>query len=188
VIRACRNRDGLGLEVYCQNYLRWNAPNGVFGVKGWPPLLVPLVLSGEFPAHLGDWKFVFLRREDTLSQAISRIIANETLAWQSGREPTKSLTDADFDAGKIARMVQLCTRDNQAWNEYFDLFGLDPLRITYEDLSADADGVASRVAAYLELDGPPVEGRRSAGALEVQATSLNARWKARYLEQTGPTA
>jgi len=181
VVKACHERGDISLGAYCEQYLKRNAPDGVFGTKGWPPLLVPLILCGEFPEHLGDWKFVHLTRVDLLKQAISKVIAAETLAWQSRNLPSKTVSEDNFDAGKISRALRSSEQELQEWNDFFDLYSIQPLRITYEALAEDPAAVGAQVADYLDLHGPPLENKRSSVPLEVQATSLNTKWEERFL-------
>jgi len=181
VVKACHKQGGMVLGAYCERYLRRNARNGIFGTKGWPPLLAPLTLSGEFPAYLEEWKFVHLTRVDVLKQAISRVIASETLTWKSRKVASKIVTDEDFDADKISKMVEETVLENQRWSEFFELFSIEPLRITYEELAADPTGVVASVADYLGLSAPSREKKLIAEPLKVQSTSLNASWEERFL-------
>jgi LPS sulfotransferase NodH len=183
VIKACADNGGISLGTYCEQYLWGNARRGVFGTKGWPPLLVPLYLCGEFPTHMDEWRFVHLTRIDVVKQAISKVIAARTLAWKSRDAAVRPVDDDEFDAAEILAAVKTSIAENQAWNEFFELFSIDPLRITYEDLAKDPPGVAASVAAYLGLTGPPLTRQRvMEEPLTVQSSDLNARWEERFLQ------
>ncbi len=187
ILNACRRRGLASLEAYCAHYLEKNTPDGVFGSKGASALLAPLLLAGEFPEHVNDWKFVHLSRNDVLKQAISSVIAVETQSWQSSKAPVKSLTDDDFDAVKISRTMKKCIVNNERWNNIFELFCIEPIRITYEELAADPAGVSAAVADYLGLHGPPIKERRFATPpKQVQSNDLNARWEERFLSLASP--
>ncbi len=183
VIRACEERGGIALGTYCEQYLSRNARRGIFGTKGWPPLLVPLHLAGEFPNYMSEWKFIHLTRVDIVKQAISKVIAAETLAWQSRDIALRSVSHDEFDAAKILKAVNASIAENQVWNEFFDLFAIQPMRLTYEELAADPPGVAADVANFLGLNGPPLKRKRVLEApLQVQATDLNTDWERRFLK------
>ena len=182
VFKAFDERGYNNLGEYCDDYLQRNARHGAFGTKGWPPLLAPLVLSGEFPHYLADWKLIHLTRQDVVKQAISKVIAAETLAWQSRDVAAKTLDDSDFDAGKIHRALKACLLENEQWDEFFGLYSIEPLRVTYEELADNPVAVGARVADFIGLHGPPLATRRSLTPLEVQATDLNTKWEQRYLE------
>lgn len=186
IFEACDRHGLAGLQQYCERQLARYAVGGVFGVKGAFDLLVPLVQAGEFPDHRGDWRFVHLTRTDTLKQAISFVIARRTRAWRSFHAPVKELTDDDFDAARIAKAMKELSRMDGFWDETFELFGMEPLRITYEQLAADPPGVSAAVAAWLGLDGPPITRRQFVKPpMRRQAGELNARWEARFREERG---
>ena len=186
ILAACRKAGTASLAAYCERYLENNALGGVFGTKGLTRLLAPLILAGEFPEYRHDWRFVHLTREDILKQAISFVIADLTQSWRSFKAPARELGDEDFDAARIARTRATCELRNRQWNDTFELFGIEPMRITYEQLSSDPDGVAARVAEYLDLTGPPVTDKRFVNPpLEVQTTNVNARWEEMFLASAG---
>lgn len=167
------------LQAYCQTLVRRFAPEGVFGAKGGVHILAPLMLAGEIPDHLLDWRFVFLTRADGLKQAISHFIASQTGAFKATAKPTRVLTDADFDGKKIAAMVHRNRAINAEWEAFFADHGIEPIRVVYEEMIADIPGTVSRVARGLYLRGPPIEGDLAA-PMKRQATPLNAAWEARF--------
>ncbi|MBA3811685.1 MAG: hypothetical protein H0X27_08615 [Caulobacteraceae bacterium] len=173
------------LEAYCRTLVRRFAPRGVFGVKGGIQILAPLMLAGEIPDHLADWRFVYLSRADGLKQAISHFIATQTGAFKATAEPTRTLTDQDFDGKKIAGMVRRNRAINVEWEEFFADHGIEPIRVVYEEMVADMPGTVGRVARGLDLRGPPAPGE-STPPVKRQATSLNADWGARFLAEGWP--
>ncbi|MGI9170014.1 MAG: Stf0 family sulfotransferase [Caulobacteraceae bacterium] len=186
ILWTCERRRLLGLEDYCRQHLAQNAVGGVFGVKGEFDILVPLAQAGEIPDHLGDWRFVHLTRANTVQQAISLLIARKTLAWRSFKAPARKMTDDDYDGALIAETIRGIARMNRTWEETFDLLGVDPMRITYEELAADPPAVVAAVAAYVGLEGPAITDPRFVNPpLERQATDLNARWEARFRRTDG---
>jgi len=180
VFAACKYH-GTGLQRYCENYIESKTPGGVFGTKGSAALLAPLFLAQELPEFLGDWKFVYLYRVDVLKQAISAVIAKETLSWRSSRTPTRALSEEDFDGNKILTNIKISLNTNKKWTDLFELLSLEPFRVTYEDLAADPDVAAANVANYLGLPGLPITEKKFATPpLEVQATSVNTIWEEKY--------
>ena len=172
---------GVGLQGYCENYIENKTPGGVFGTKGSAPLLAPLFLAHELPEFLGDWKFVYLYRVDVLKQAISAVIAKETLSWRSSRTPARVLTDEDFDGKKILTNIKISLTSNNRWTDIFELLKLEPYCVTYEDLASDPDATTAGVADYLGLPGLLVtEPQLATPPLKVQATSINTTWEERY--------
>ena len=182
IVAKCREKGIPSLQAYCEQHLDKNALEGIFGVKGWSAILAPLVQAGEFPRHRHDWQFIHLTRTDTLKQAISFVIAEQSRAWQSFHSPVKKVSNEDFDAQKIAGTIAGFNSRNKEWEDIFQMFDIDPLRITYEQLAADPEGTTAAVASFLGLEGPPISRKRFVQPhLEVQATNLNARWEKRFL-------
>jgi LPS sulfotransferase NodH len=169
------------LEDYCGDVLREFAIDGVFGVQGGLQVLTPLLCAKEFPEFADQWRFVYLKRENTLRQAISRFIARETGVWQSYQDGERTLEDGDFDGAAIAALKRRCEDLQTFWEETFEAYGIEPLRVTYEQLLADKEAVCARVAAYLDLQGPPItDARFLHPPLERQSTSLNRQWARRF--------
>lgn len=173
------------LEAYCRALVQRFAPRGVFGVKGGVQILAPLMLAGEIPEHLSDWRFVFLTRADGLKQAISHFVASQTGAFKATAEPTRVLTEEDFDGKKIAAMARRNRAVNAEWEAFFADHGIEPIRVVYEDMIADIPGTVGRVARALELRGPPAPGV-AAPPVKRQATSLNEAWEARFIAEGWP--
>jgi LPS sulfotransferase NodH len=174
------------LEAYCEAMIKECAAAGAgdtFGVKGSLSILAPLVLAGEFPEFLADWRFLYLKRTDTLKQAISHAVADLSGAWKSTKAGREVL-DEEFDGQRIAFLMRGHLHISAGWEEIFRLYGIEPMALTYEELAADPDAVAARAAQFLGLDGPPLTDERFVKPpLSVQANSLNARWERRFIEE-----
>ncbi len=181
IFAACEKEGFNTLEAYCNLALQRFAVDGVFGVKGEANILVPLVQAGEFPQFSSDWKFVYIRREDTAMQAVSKLKAELTGAYVAASEPSRELTDDDYDGERILRIVRWNDKMAATWEEIFRLFGIEPMRITYEDLAADPTAIAERAADFIGLRGSPVRDRRP--PMRQQADHLNERWAQRFREE-----
>jgi LPS sulfotransferase NodH len=183
-LREVSDRFGLTtLQAYCERVLENFTVGGVFGVKGGFEILGPLVLSGEIPGALSDWRFVYLKRMDVVKQAVSHFRAELTGSWRSA-QMSRELVDDDYDGQRIAVLAKGHLDANLRWEETFEFLGVEPLKVTYEELSADTAGVVAKVAAFLGLLGPPVtEERFLFPPLQVQATTLNSNWEARFAEE-----
>jgi len=169
------------VEELCDWLLEKYAVSGVFGVSGGVKALGPLVLSGEIPKFISEWCFVYLTREDFVARAVSELMARLTGAFKSSKAPAMVVSDADYDAVRLRRLIDGTVTFNAAWEGAFKTYGVEPYRLTYETLCADIDGEVSKVAAFLGLDHTPVEDVRFvAPRLEKQATDINQRWAERF--------
>jgi LPS sulfotransferase NodH len=167
--------------------------NGIFGARVMWGTLEEMVaglgvahpeIAGDDLALLttafGPLRFVHIRREDTLAQAVSWARAEQTGHWQDGdpvaREP-------QFDADQIAALVRTVDAHNAAWRRWFAEVGVRAHVVRYEDLVTDMATVLRDVLAFLGLEPPPwhvvVPGHRR------QADEVNAEWVARYRGRAG---
>ena len=182
IVRRCVEATGIStLAAYCEHLVRDCAPNGVFAVKGPTHMLYPLILAGELPDFAADWRFVHLRRENEVRQAASWSIGESTGRWRSYDDVSEGVTSLEFDAGRIAHLLELQRGVNAEWEAIFRVFQIEPIRVTYEQLEADRDRTLARVADFLDVRGlPRVPPSFDRPALKRQATSLNDEWEARF--------
>jgi LPS sulfotransferase NodH len=169
-----------------------STPNGVFGGRVmWGTLdemvakLGPASPDGAgagaglalLERAFGRTRFVYLRRDDTVAQAVSWARAEQTSFWQDGdtalpgREPR-------YDHEQIGTLVRTIDEHNAAWREWFAGAGVQPHVVRYEELTADPAGVTRGILEFLDLELPAgmelVPGHRR------QADQLNHDWGARY--------
>jgi LPS sulfotransferase NodH len=170
--------DTLGRYASHLVYRHGNA--GVFGVKGAPYVLAPLFMLSEFPDELRNWKFVYLTRRNIVRQAVSLVIAELSGAWMATTPATREVSDADYDKSRIAASVQAILAQQALWENFFAVFQIQPMRITYEELDAEPDGALTGVAMFLGLS-PGRRGVSTEVGTTRQATELNAVWHARFL-------
>ncbi len=166
------------------------APNGMFAAKlMWAQLDEFLlyarrslddVESGDravIEALLPQSRFVWLRRRDTVAQAISWVKAVQTGAWR-----WRSVYDGDgvprYDFAKIDWGVHQFRTWDGCRARWFAAHAIEPVTVWYEELAADPPEVARRVLGRLELDGL-LELPQS--TLAKQADDVSSEWADRYL-------
>lgn len=185
VVNECRRRNLATFEDFCLGILERFSVGGGFGVQGALHLLLPLIEAREFPRFAGQWRVVYLWRENLVRQAISHFIATRTDAWWSSRPARVALGEDDFDGRLIWGFMIAQAGMRADWEDAFAFYAIDPLRIRYEDLDADPQAVAAAVAEYLDLSGPPIgaDHLKTQPPFERQANDLNARWEARFRDE-----
>jgi LPS sulfotransferase NodH len=165
-------------------------PNGVFAAKVmWAYLGDLLTNLATLPASSGldagqllrrtfpKLRFVFIRRADTIAQAVSFARAHLTQEWYrpAGSEPGP---EPDYDYGLIDGLLRLVDEHNTAWLRWFDDHDIEPFTLTYEDLVADPVGVTRQVLTFLDIDlssAQPIIAQT-----ERQGAALNTAWVARF--------
>ncbi|MEX0330448.1 MAG: Stf0 family sulfotransferase [Puniceicoccaceae bacterium] len=147
-----RQRIGISPEADLATYLGAVSAARRTPEKGWAIKLMPehwerarVQRLKDSPNGMGEGELfrrlfpeivpVFLYRRDTVAQAVSLTIAEQTNEWRvfdgeetySGREPV-------YDRTTIARNVERLESENSYWEVFFEKVQLDPLRIAYEAL------------------------------------------------------
>jgi len=129
------------------------------------------VLSSVFPRP----RFVWLRREDVVMQAVSWVKAVQTGQWMSGQPVTG---EAKFDFEEIDGLYHLARVQDGSWRRWFEAQRIEPFEIVYEELCREPERVVAEALAFLGVDAEPrVEIPRD---LLKQADGMNAEWAERY--------
>ncbi|MBD0330767.1 MAG: sulfotransferase [Thermoleophilia bacterium] len=164
-------------------------PNGVFGAKVmwgyFGDVLAKLRRLRDEPSDLRlleaffpNLRFLWLRREDAVAQAVSWSKAMRTGVWYAEQHGAPA-GDPSFDFDEIAALAAEAETHGDAWRRWFDRHGVEPFAVTYEELEAAKVAVTRRALAFLGLpgDGVPIEERTAR-----QRDALNAEWVRRFRE------
>jgi LPS sulfotransferase NodH len=140
-----------------QRYLAWaleqgTTANGVFGAKlmwgylgdfadllrgieGNAGRAVPDLLGRAFPGL----RYVQITRQDKVRQAVSLWKAVQTQAWRREAAAERSPdVEPVFSFRAINYLVRLLTAHDASWDAYFLGLGIDPLKVTYEQIAEAA--------------------------------------------------
>lgn len=177
---ACRLSAVRSVEDYLRSLTRTRTPNGVFGMKADLYQASILMRRGLFSAPRVQWKYISLTREDVLMQGISYYRAIETGKWSSLSESVPD--NCPFDEDKIFRCMRTIVEISSKWEYAFGLFGIRPLRLTYEELEADPRGTVGRIAEFRRR---AIHSRRPANNFGLRQA---APAKARGVGQNNPRA
>lgn len=189
-------------------YLTWLAaerstPNGAFGVKLHWNQGVGFMRGAraDFMAHarLGSGaaavrklaskftglRYVWVRREDRVGQAVSLYRARNTNQWVRPDGDTNARRpDPAFDADEIDRALRWLTRVDAGWQRYFGRVGVEPHVVHYERLAADPNTVLAGLGDHL---GVPITVQ-----LEPRVTRQRDNWstemRERYIATRGVPA
>jgi trehalose 2-sulfotransferase len=128
----------------------------------------------------GPTRFVCLRRDDVVAQAVSWLRAEQTNVWHEAdlSRQAQPAAEPQFDLGKIHELVQLVNEHNAAWREWFASVGVTPHPVRYEDLVADPVGVTRGILDYLGLELPP--GHDIRARHRSLTDDVNTQWIDRY--------
>jgi len=166
-------------------------PDGTFGLRLQADTLAPLLteLAGLYPgertdrtlieAAFGPCQFVYVRRHDSVAQAVSRLKAEQTQIWHhDGTEPERAAAPLSYDARRIDAFRQEAASGNAAWEDWFRRHNLTPHRLVYEEFAArPADSVRALLAA---LGRPLPAGAPLTVPNRRMSDETSADWAARY--------
>ena len=133
---------------------------------------------------LGLTRFVYLRRDDVVAQAVSWLRAEQTNLWHEDDRFRQEhpVQMPHFDLEEIRRLVRLINEHNEAWQDWFSSVGITPHLVRYEDLAADPVSVTGSTLDYLGLALP--RGHEIRARHRRLADDLNAEWIDRYRNAT----
>jgi LPS sulfotransferase NodH len=175
--------------------------NGVFGAKlMWgtlEELIDKLTAVSPEPARgdigvltrtFGRTRFVYVRRDDVLAQAVSWLRAEQTGTWYIGGNGEISGNGRTgeaprYDRGQITELIRTVDDHNAAWRAWFASVGVRPYEVRYEALAADPVAVTRGVLDFLGLHLPA--GQAVVPRHRRQADDLNEQWAARYRAGAG---
>lgn len=127
--------------------------------------------------------FIHLTRQNKLEQAISYVKASQTGLWHKAPtglelERLSEPQDPVYDAEAIqSRMMEFTAMDDN-WISWFAAEGISPLRITYEDLSAQPLAVTGDLLEHLGLGRSLTIGLKT--PVVKLADTINRQWALRY--------
>jgi len=153
-------------------------PNGVFGAKVmWGHLEDPAAL---FPGA----RYVWVRRPDTVRQAISLWRALQTQSWRDEGPSGEGASHAVYCFSALRHLVDLLASHDAAWGRY--LAAEPVLELTYDEIASDLPGALERTLAHLGVSRPP-DWPPALPAMRRQADELSDRWAAAFARDLAPT-
>ncbi len=143
-------------------------------------------LAAKFEAVFGKTLFIHLTRADKVAQAVSFVKASQTGLWHKAPDGTELERLAPpgepvYDAEQIRVQVDRMTQFDDAWAGWFAAERIDPLRITYSELTRCPQKTTGDILEKLGRDAA------QARSLEVPVArlsdGLNAAWIERFRDR-----
>lgn len=131
----------------------------------------------------GETLFIHLIRQDKVEQAVSYVKAEQSGLWHRAPDGTElerlsEPREPQYDFEAIKAEYDRFTGFDRDWLSWFEHQRIQPLRITYEDLSTDPLRELARILTRLGLDAQKAEGVMPGVAKLADAVS--AEWTARF--------
>lgn len=152
-------------------------PNGVFGFKAHFHQYVNTFGDDELPKCAPIVKFIHIKRQNTVRQAVSYCRAIQTNEWASTHEGSGGQPSYDFEL--ILKLKRRVENENNKWEHFFDKHGIRPLRISYETMQSQVWVAVEETFRFLDL---PWENRWANLnlTLEKQSDEINDDWVSRF--------
>lgn len=137
-------------------------------------------------AAFGPLTFIHLHRDDTVSQAISLLRAEQSGLWHRAQDGTdiERLTPTGqqgYDFDRIHRYTVRLDIEKAAWPCWFAAQGIKPFNLSYTQLT---DNPAKALTAICDLLGVPTPASGDVRPTTSKlADAMSEEWKARYLNQ-----
>jgi LPS sulfotransferase NodH len=173
ILRAGTQGDVFGATVHW-----WDKDHLLRAVRSACPEMAAAPGAALLRAALPGLRFLWLRREDKLAQAVSHHTARVSGVWQkraqagAGGPPP----EIPFDFETIGRLVEDAVLQERGWRDFLAGHEADTLAIGYEEFAADYEGTLTRVLAFLGravppqgLPSPPLQRQADARSAELMA-------------------
>ena len=156
--------------------------NGVYGGSA--------DITARFEQAFGPTLYIHLSRDDKVGQAVSLMRAEQSGLWHlaadgSVFEGTASPQPVVYDGQRIAALFHELNSDDAAWGDFFQAHQIEPLRLTYETVTADPQSALARILAALGQD-PEIAKTVPVGTSKMGNTT-SREWSARFREENGLT-
>ncbi|MDK1388539.1 Stf0 family sulfotransferase [Sinorhizobium sp. 8-89] len=137
----------------------------------------------RFEAAFGRTLFIHLTRLDKIQQAVSNVKAEQTGLWHMAPDGTELERLAPpstpvYNAEVIRACCDRLTTYDLDWKNWFEVQGIEPLRITYETLSSDPIETLREILARLGLHRDAATG--VAPGVAKLADETNQDWVSRF--------
>lgn len=142
---------------------------------------VPDLLSTIFP----NLHYIWITRGDKIRQAISLWKAIQTSTWRAEAFPSSVEKSSPMDRklvfhfGAIDHLRQQIIAHEGAWQQYFNVCGIQPFYVMYEEFVANYEDTARRILQYLHV---PVSEKLvfTERRMTRQADELSEKWVQQY--------
>lgn len=139
--------------------------------------------ADRFAGAFGHVLYIHLSRPDKVAQAISYQKAKQTGLWHmapdgSEIERTKVPAEPIYDRDVLKHYVDMMATFDAEWNNWFERQKISPLRISYDDLSADPNSVLAEILDKLGLDNTIAASMKP--SIKKLSDEINHSWGERF--------
>jgi LPS sulfotransferase NodH len=127
-------------------------------------------------------RVIFVRRRDTVAQAVSLWRAIQTQQWrnefEAGTESGNDPGEAQYDYRALRYLLDELHRWDARWEDWFHATGREPIRVIYEEFIDARAATVGRVLDSLGIDPPEPDHHK--GPMTRQADDRSRDWVERF--------
>lgn len=158
-----------------------SSSNGMFGYKMFISNYVGIArYAPNFLQEITPHYVVYLTRQDVIGQAISYSRALRSKVWFAGVADTPVV---DYDYAHIKDALRSISEQKAAWERVFEMTGVEPIRITYEDLMAVSSTVIDHVLNAMGIK-PDESCAVFVPMIDRQTDGISKEWRERFMEDS----
>lgn len=177
VINNSRIRKINSFDEYCLFLLEKMRKNNFFISKvSWQQLFMISKL-GQIPNLIDSPKFILIKRDNLIDQAISLLIADQTKAWTSYQSSEKNMIQYDYQ--RILLIIQKISESNTMFETYFKLFEARYLTLLYEDIYNNPIATIEHICDFLKITCKHPELKKM--RVKKQRNKINQEFKERFM-------
>ena len=145
-------------------------------------------VAGLLQAAFGPLLYIHLSRGDKLGKAVSLVRAEQTGLWHLNADGSVLEGGAErpepvYDGTRIGVVLDELESDDRAWERFFAEHGIEPLRLTYEGVTAAPQRALGEIFARLGLD--PAIAQTMTVPTAKMAGTVSREWAERFVRERG---
>lgn len=178
IIKNSKQQNLQSLDEFCLFLIRQRQKNNFFISKVGYQQLFMLSKYGQIPNIINNPKFIWIRRRDVISQAVSLVIADQTKKWTSYHSPTEEITPV-YKMDSILLSVSNIIQANTMFETYLRMFNAEYLEIIYEDFCSQTLDHMREICSFVQQDFKMPNLKKI--KTKVQRNSINKEFKEKFL-------
>lgn len=154
-------------------------PNGLFGIKAHLNQAFPHFKSGFVTQYFGALKFVVIKRNDVLGQAISSVIADQTGKYTSHET---AAAQPKYSSEAIESAANSLLAQQYFWDNFLRVNRFEAMTVYYESLVERPSNTLIEVCKFLGVDkeAANIETDLTNAGLERESNETNESWRQEY--------
>ncbi|MCK2042176.1 hypothetical protein KZO83_05695 [Chromohalobacter sp. TMW 2.2308] len=161
---------------------KWTShETGVFGLKMHYHQYMDFLSKKELKSLIGDFRYIYIDREDMLAQAVSLFRARQTGAWSSNHIPKDEVA---YDYQGIKDALYFICQEKALWKSFFASIDVTPLNVVYEEIEKNPVAEVEKVMDYLGVSKPDCVNFGGDVYVSKQRDALSEKFKERFVRES----